>query len=119
MAEWINELKNADGILPDGDFRWWQCSQCFHQGRHSGYHYRDMLREPVEVDGTLAFVLRDLAIEKGIEEMNAFNGHLHNIWLSIDEKNPDFENSDFETWVGYYVKPWHMIKAACLILKSI
>lgn len=113
MQRWIEKLKNADGILPDGDFRWWQCPHCFHQGYHSGYHYRTMLRKPVKINGDLATFLRDLVVKRGIDEMNALSEELHKIWQSIDEKR-----SDFETWIIYYVEPWHMVKAACLTLKE-
>lgn len=110
LQEWVEE--NADGILPDDDFRWWQCSQCYHHCNHNGHHHRDMLRQPVEMDGTLAFVLRDLAVEKGnVYEMYVLTSHLHDIWLSIDNKH-----YDFETWIVFYVEPWQMIKAACLVL---
>jgi hypothetical protein len=113
MQEWIEKLGNADIVLPDGDFRWWRCGQCYDLGSHNGPHYRNMLRTPIEIDGTLVFALRDLVVEKGIDDMNAFTHNLHDIWVIVDDGK-----SDFETWVEFYVKPWEMVKAACLILNE-
>lgn len=115
MQTWLSKLKNATIILPAGEWTWWQCPHCFHQGYHTGYHYRTMLRKPIEIDGNLATVLRDLVVENDndeLEDMNALVSNLHKIWQS------NKEDSDFETWKDFYMKPWQMVKATCLILKE-
>jgi hypothetical protein len=109
MQSWLEKLENAKDILPAGEWTWWQCPACYHQGYHSGYHYRTMLRTPVEINGGLATVLRDLAVDKDLE---SFDSTLHDIW------ERQIKCNDFSKWMSYYVEPWQLIKAACLILKE-
>ena len=100
---------NAKILFPSNKYpHRWRCSQCYNVGKHTGYHYKDMLKE-IMIDANLAEELKNKAIEISPEK---YYGQLFIIWIKYKTTYPKIEQ-----WISCFSTPYQKSIAALNVIK--